>query len=71
MYSLRKNKIKKPIAQCQLCFARGANFAKKNSCLVASIVQSYTAGLHLLTFHILEPYSSKYIALGLSHFISH
>ena len=42
----------------------GANFVKKNSCLVA-------AGLHLLTFHILEPYPSKDIALGLSHVISH
>ena len=34
----------------------GANFAKKNSCLVARIVPYYTAGLHLLTFHILEQY---------------
>ena len=49
----------------------GANFAKKNSCLVARIVPYYTAGLHLLTVHILEPYLSKDIALGLSHFISH
>ena len=48
-----------------------ANFAKKNSCLVARIVLYYTAGLHLLTFHILEPYPSKDIALGLSHVISH
>ena len=47
------------------------NFAKKNSCLVARIVPCYTAGLHLLTFHILEPYPSKDIALGLSHIISH
>ena len=49
----------------------GAIFAKKNSCLVARIVPYYTAGLHLLTVHILEPYLSKDIALGLSHFISH
>ena len=49
----------------------GANFAKKNSCLVATIVPCYTAGLSLLTFHILEPYLSKDIALGLSHVISH
>ena len=49
----------------------GANFAKKNACLVARIVPYYTAGLHLLTFHILEPYLSKDIALGLSHVISH
>ena len=49
----------------------GAIFAKKNSCLVARIVPYYTAGLHLLTFHILEPYPSKDIAPGLSHVISH
>ena len=49
----------------------GANFVKKNSCLVAGIVPYYAAGLHLLTFHILEPYPSKDIALGLSHVISH
>ena len=48
-----------------------ANFAKKNSCLVARIVSYYTAGLHLLTFHILEPYTANDIALGLSHVISH
>ena len=49
----------------------GPNFGKKNSCLVARIVPYYTAGLHLLTFYILEPYPSKYIAFGLSHVISH
>ena len=48
----------------------GANFAKKNSCFVVRIVRYYTAGLHLLTFHILEPYPSKDIAIGLSHGIS-
>ena len=48
-----------------------ANFAKKNSCLVARIAVFYTAGLRLLTFHILEPYVSKDIALDLSHVISH
>ena len=48
-----------------------ANFAKKNSCLVARIVSYYTADLHLLTFHILEPYPYKDIALGFSHVISH
>ena len=54
-----------------------ANFAKKNSCLVARIVPYYTpyytriVPYHLLTFHILEPYRSKDIALGLSHVISH
>ena len=49
----------------------GATFVKKNSCLVARIVPYYTAVLHLLTFHVLEPYPSKDIALGLSHVISH
>ena len=49
----------------------GANFAKKNSCSVARIVLYYTAGLHLLTFHILEPYPSKYVEADLSHIISH
>ena len=36
----------------------GAAFVKKNSCLVARIVSFDTVGLHLLTFCILEPYSS-------------
>ena len=35
---------------------KGTNFAKKNSCLVVRIVSFDTAGLHLLTFRILEPY---------------
>ena len=52
-------------------FCMGANFAKKNSSVVARIDSYYTAGLHLLTFHILEPYLSKDIALGLSHVISY
>ena len=47
------------------------NFSKKNSCLVARIVPYYIAGLHLVTFHILERYPYKDIALGLSHVISH
>ena len=49
----------------------GATFEKKNSCLVARIVSFDTAGLHQLTFRILEPYPSKYIDLDLSHVISH
>ena len=49
----------------------GATFVKKNSCLVARIVPYYTVVLHLLTSHVLEPYPSKDIALGLSHIISH
>ena len=62
--------IKNPIVQCQLCSVR-ATFVKKNSCLVARIVPYYTVVLHLLTFHVLEPYLSKDIALGLSYVISH
>ena len=46
-------------------------FVKKNSCLVARIVSFDTGGLHLLTFRILEPYPSKYIALDLNRVISH
>ena len=49
----------------------GATFVKINSCLVARIVSFDTAGLHLLTFRVLEPYSSKDIELDLSHVISH
>ena len=49
----------------------GTNFVKKNSFLVARIVPFDTVGLHLLTFHTLEPYPSKDIALDLSHVISH
>ena len=48
----------------------GAKFAKKKS-LIARIVPHYTAGLHLLTFHILEPYPSKDVEADLSHVISH
>ena len=49
----------------------GATFVKKKSCLVARIVPFDTVGLRLLTFRILEPYSSKDIATDLSHVISH
>ena len=49
----------------------GTTFVKKNSCLVARLVSFDTAGLHLLTFGILEPYPSKDIELDLSHVISH
>ena len=48
----------------------GATFAKKNSCVVARIISFDTAGLHLLTFRILEPYPSKDIELDLSHIIN-
>ena len=47
------------------------NRRKKNSCLVTRIVLFNTAGLRLLTFRILELFPSKYIALDLSHVISH
>ena len=46
-------------------------FVKKNSCLVARIISFDTVGLHLLTFRILELYSSKDIELDISHVASH
>ena len=49
----------------------GATFVKINSGLVATIVSFDTAGLHLLTFWILELYPSKDIEPDLSHVISH
>ena len=45
--------------QCQLCFVREATFVKKDHCLVARIDSFDTAGMHLFTFLILEPYPSK------------
>ena len=51
-------------------FCTGATSVKINSCLVARIV-SYTVGLRLLTFRVLEPYPSEDIELDLSHVISH
>ena len=48
-----------------------AIFVKKSSCLNSSIVPFDTAGQHLLTLPILEPYQSKDIELDLSHVISH
>ena len=49
----------------------GATFIKKNSCLVARILSFDTAGPHLLTFRISEPYPPKDIDLDLSHVISY
>ena len=49
----------------------GVTFVKKNPCLVSRIVSFDAAGLHLLTFLILEPYPSKDIELDLSHVIAH
>ena len=49
----------------------GTTFVKKNSCLVARIVLFDAAGLYLLIFCILEPFSSKEITLVHSHAIWH
>ena len=49
----------------------GANFVKISFCLAARIVSFDTAGLHLLTFSVLDPYPSKDIELDLNHVISH
>ena len=48
----------------------GATFVKINSWLLGRIVPLDTAGLHLLTFCILEPYRYKDIELDLSQVIS-
>ena len=48
-----------------------ATFVKASSCLVARIVSFDNAGLHLLTYRILEPYPTKHMVLDLSHVISH
>ena len=53
----------KPNSTMSVMLCTGATFVKKNSCLVARIVSFYTAGLHLLTFLILEPLLSKYILI--------
>ena len=58
---------KKPNRAMPVMLCTGATFVKKNTCLVARIVPFDTAGLHLLTFRILEPYPSKDIALDHSH----
>ena len=42
-----------------------ATFVKTNSCLVVRLVSFDAAGLHLLTFGFLEPYTSKDIELDL------
>ena len=49
----------------------GVAFVKKNFCLVARTVLFDTAGLHLVTLRILEPYPSKNIELNLSHVVSY
>ena len=49
----------------------GATFVTRNSCVAARIVSFDTAGLHLLTSRILEPYSAKDIELVISVTLSH
>ena len=50
-----------PNSTMSVMLCTGANFEKKNSCLVGKEVSFYTVGLHLLTFLILEPLLSRYI----------
>ena len=54
-----------------IVFCKGSVFVKKNPCLIARMVLFDAAGLHLLTFCILEPCPFKDIELDLSHLISH
>ena len=49
----------KPYSTMSVTLCTGATFVNKNSCLVARIVSFDIVGLHLFTFRILEPYSSK------------
>ena len=49
----------------------GATFVNKNPCLVTGIVSFDTAGLHLLTFCILEPYTRPKILSLISVTLSH
>ena len=67
MCSINKN----PSGTVSVMLCMGATFVKKSSCFVVGIVSFDTVGLHLLTFCILEPHSSKYIALDLNHVISY
>ena len=60
---------KKPNSTMSVMLSAGATVAKKNSFIVGRIVPFDTVGLHLLTFCFLKLYSSKDIALDLSHFI--
>ena len=67
----RSSIYQKPNSAMSVMLYTGATYIKKNSCVVARTVSFDTVGLHLLTFCILEPYPSKYIALDLRHVISH
>ena len=62
---------KKPNSTMSVMLCTGATFVKKSSYVVVRIVPLDTVSLHLLTFRILEPYPFKYIALDLSHVMSH
>ena len=55
-----------PVVLCN-----GATSIKENCCLATRIVSFHTAGLHLLTFRILESNPFKDIDLDLSHVIWH
>ena len=68
-YNYTKPEYTKSNNTVMLC--TGVTFVKKNSYIVARIVSFGTAGLHLLTFRILEPYPSKDIELDLSSVISY
>ena len=48
--------IRKPNSTMSVMLCTGVTFVRKTSYLVAKIVSYDTAGLHLLTFRILEPY---------------
>ena len=70
--SIQESSINKNfINTMSVMLCTGATLTKKNSCLVARIVSFGTAGLHLLTFDVFEPYLSKDIEFGLSHVTSH
>ena len=49
-----------------IILSTGVTFVKKNFCLVARIVSFDTAGLHLLTCHILELHLPSDIEFDLS-----
>ena len=50
---------------------RATFILKENSSLVARIVLFDTAGLHLLTFRVLQPHPSAITFVDFSHVISH
>ena len=57
----------RPNSAVSVMLCARATFVKKNSCLVARVVPFDIVGL--LTFRILEPYLSNYIAHDLNHVI--